>query len=63
MILSVVYMSNLSTTATLGTPKKVSVLHRWSLCRDFPTKIDMLFGLDGFRLAIVDRWLLFRGGC
>jgi hypothetical protein len=43
-------------------PQKVAVKHRWFLCRGFSIKIGIKISLAGLCLAVVDRWLLFRGG-
>jgi hypothetical protein len=55
--------SNLSTMTTLGTPKKWPLYIGGYFVRGFAMNIAMLFGLAGFRLAVVVRWLLFRDGC
>jgi hypothetical protein len=55
--------SNLSTMTTLGTSKKMAVVDRWLVCQGFSMKIAIYFGLARLRLAIVDRWSLFRLGC
>jgi hypothetical protein len=34
----------------------------WSLFRGCLSKINTNFGLMGFRLVVVERWSLFRGG-
>ena len=39
-------------------------LKTWPLCRGLYEKDQWLqAGRYGFRLAVVDRWPLFRGGC
>ena len=43
-------------------PKIVAAVHRWALFRGFSIKIDIEFYLAVVRLAVVDRWPLFRGG-
>ena len=44
-------------------PKKVAVVHRWSLCRGFSIKIGIKISLARLSLAVVERWPLFTGGC
>jgi len=53
-----IVLSNLSTTATLGTPKIVADVHRWPLFRVFSIKIAIKFDLPGLMLAFVCRWPL-----
>jgi hypothetical protein len=36
---------------------------RWSLFKVYSYKIDISLGKFRLKLAIVDRWSLFRGGC
>jgi hypothetical protein len=43
--------------------KKVAVVQRRSLFTVCSYKIVISFGYLGIRLVLVDRWLLFRGGC
>ncbi len=54
--------SNLSTTATLGTPKKWPLYRVGRSLQVFSIKIGIKSSLAGLRLAVVDRWPLFRGG-
>jgi hypothetical protein len=42
--------------------KIVAVVHRWPLLRVFSIKVTIEFDLAGLRLAVIDRWPLFRGG-
>jgi hypothetical protein len=55
--------SNLCATATLGTQKKwPKVKANRSLFTVYFYKIAISFGKLGLKLAVVDRWPLFRGG-
>jgi hypothetical protein len=38
-------------------------MQRWLLFSVYSFKIAISFGRLGLKLAIVDRWPLFRGGC
>jgi hypothetical protein len=40
----------------------VAVVQRWPLFRGYSIKIAIEFDSAGLRLAVVGRWLLFRGG-
>jgi hypothetical protein len=44
------------------TQKKWPLFKRWMLVAGYSYKIAISFGKLGIRLAIVYRWLLFRGG-
>jgi hypothetical protein len=44
-------------------PKKAAVVQRWPVLEGFSIKIGIKINRAGLRLAIVDRWPLFRGGC
>ena len=54
--------SNLSTTATLGTPKKWPLYRGGRSVEGFSIKIGIKISLAGLCPAVVDRWPLFRGG-
>jgi hypothetical protein len=43
-------------------PKLLAVVDRWPWFRGFSIKNAIEFDLAGLRLAVVGRWLLFRGG-
>ncbi len=42
-------------------PKKVAAVQTWPVCTGFSIKISIKSSLAGLRLAVVDRWPLFRG--
>ena len=54
--------SNLSTTATLGTPKKWPLFKGWGIGGRYSQLITIKFWKLGLKLAVVDRWPLFKGG-
>jgi hypothetical protein len=43
-------------------PKKVAAVQSWPVFTGFSIKIGIKSSLAGLRLAVVDRWPLFRGG-
>jgi hypothetical protein len=43
-------------------PQKVAVVQSWPVFGGFSIKIGIKISLAGLRLAVVDRWPLFRGG-
>jgi len=53
--------SNLRKTATFGT-QKFTVIQKWSLFKGCSLNFTISIEILGIRLAVVNRWPLFRGG-